>query len=335
MDMQETLRKFLDEPVFAGAYRLQVRTLRQFHELAEEICGQACPLDQPDEKMLSVERNFFSTFFLAITERLVEFDGYLPLYAMTNQALRTWLTSVDNILDDEYKEIFRFAGTRGGNRIRSALALLLADRVIQEYITREYADFDILSDVGVVTIRALAPTALAAGNDTTSPSVVLPAEAVAEEVHARKTVELFLAPLSMPTALEEIEPASLAYARNGLTHFGQGCQILDDLRDMPEDIRARRHNFMISLLFEAEGDGADVILDGIRSSPPGRWTAWQRFEKLSRQAAGVARDHFRTCYANLGNVDEALVRIPLEEMVALLCALIGVPEQMLLDEVNP
>jgi hypothetical protein len=333
--MHETLRKFLGEPVFAGAYRLQVKTIKQFHALGGEICGDTCPLDPPDEEMLSVDRNFFSTFFLAITERLIEFDGYLPLYAMTNQALRTWLTSIDNILDDEYKEIFRFAGTRGGNRIRSAMALLLADRVIQEYIARQYADFDILSEVGMVTIRALAPTALAAGNDTTAPSVVLPAEAVAEEVHARKTIELFLAPLSMPTALEEIEPASLAYARNSLTHFGQGCQILDDLRDMPEDICARRHNFMVSLLSEAEGDGADVILEGIRSSPNSRWTAWQRFGKLSRRAAEIAMDHFRTCYANLDNVDEALTCIPLEEMVALLGNLIGVPEQMLLDAVNP
>ncbi|MFP4354474.1 MAG: hypothetical protein ACLFUJ_05060 [Phycisphaerae bacterium] len=333
--MHETLKILMTEPVFAGAYQLQVRTIKVFHELAAEICGQACPVEEPDEATLSLERNFFSTFFLAVTERLVGFGGYMPLYGIVNQGLRAWLTSVDNILDNEYKEIFRFAGVSSGNRIRSAMTLLLADRVVQEFVAREYADLDILSEVSKITIRALAPTALATGHRKPKPSVILPAEAVAEEVHARKTIELFLAPLSLPTALEEIDPSALAYARAALTHFGQGCQILDDLRDMPEDVNARRHNFLVSLMFDAQPDAAGVVLDGMRSAPESTWQAWERFEGLSAQASRVATEHFGTCYENLDAFSKDLAIVPIEKMIRLLCDLIHVPAEVVLGQVKP
>ena len=324
--MNEVLQQVLKLPMMASAYHLQVRTLKLFHGLAREICGKACPVEEPDEAMLAFGRNFFSSFFLSVTDRLVGFGGYMPLYAMVNQGLRAWLTSIDNIVDDEYKEIFRFCHESQGARVRSALTLLLADRVVQEFILREYSDVDILSETGLITLRALGPTALAQSEEEFKPVRVLSSAEILDRVHARKTAELFLAPLALPTALEEIDPAQLAYGRSALMNFGLACQVLDDVRDLPEDIRAGRHNVVVSLLHEMHGfESGATILEGLRNAASSGWQSWQRFPEVVAEAGRLALTHFRLSYENLQAIGNNLVEIPVERTAAMICDLIRIP----------
>jgi len=82
---------------------------------------------------------------------------------MVNQSMRAWVTACDNILDDEYEEAFPFDFAGGGTRMRSVLTLLLADRVVTEFISRRLsawrANGDLAANVGRISLRALAPSA--------------------------------------------------------------------------------------------------------------------------------------------------------------------------------
>ena len=47
---------------------------------------------------------------------------------------------------------------------------------------------------------------------------------------------------------KDLDGKVLAAARQGLGQFGQGCQLLDDIRDLARDHIGRRHNYALSLM---------------------------------------------------------------------------------------
>ena len=59
---------------------------------------------------------------------------------MVNQGMRAWVTACDNVLDDEYKEIFDFQTMAEGPKMRSILTVMLAERVISSWVIEEYND---------------------------------------------------------------------------------------------------------------------------------------------------------------------------------------------------
>ena len=107
VDIAAALGVLLSCPAFLEGLDLQARTIDRFHRLAAEVAGPTCPVLAPPAEAMGIERNFFSTFFLAVTRQLVGPSRFMPLYAMVNQGMRAWVTACDNILDDEYKAVFQ------------------------------------------------------------------------------------------------------------------------------------------------------------------------------------------------------------------------------------
>jgi hypothetical protein len=128
--------------------------------LAGSIVGEACGLRPVPTDSRQIERNFFSTFFLVVTELLTGRSPLLPLYAMVNQGMRAWVTACDNLLDDEYKEIFPFDLPPGRGRTQSVLTLLIADRVLTEFMLDRFDQPELMRTVGRISPRALVPSAL-------------------------------------------------------------------------------------------------------------------------------------------------------------------------------
>jgi hypothetical protein len=323
--MKQTLEQLLAQQQFARALRLQVKTIREFHRLAGQIGGKVCPVLPAGEQTESLQRNFFSTLYLSVIIELVNTSGYLPLYAMVNQAMRACVTAADNILDDEYKPVFNFEIEPAGGRVRSILTIMLADRIVQEFAAREYADFDVVHDACQSTLQALAPTLLEEGTEEARPVEILPPGQITTRIHTRRTANLFLAPLALPTSIEEIDPALLAYGRASLKHFGLSFQILDDIRDMPEDIIGGRHNLCVSLLQELRGAQQTAqVLQQIRNQKDGDWQSWRRFEDVARRAATLAAEEMATAYENLRGAGSQIADVPLRDMLLLVCTLLGI-----------
>lgn len=317
------------EPRFLRAFELQVATQREFYERAAAVVGDACPMGQVQADLRSIDRNFFSTFFLVATELLVGRSEHLPLYAMVNQGMRAWVTACDNLLDDEYKEIFPFDLPNCGERTRSVLTLLIADRIVTEFAMECCGDVEVVEKVGRISLRALLPSALQEGEEEHRPVAVLPPEEILRDVHQLKTGDLFTAPLALPRCLEEPAPARVKACLAAVESFGLGCQVLDDVKDLPDDVRSGRHNLLVSLITRDHEE--TNWLDRLRAEPDADWAAWERFPDVAAEAGRLAVERFRASFQALAELGLELPGVEQGALVGCMCELLRVPSGLVAD----
>jgi hypothetical protein len=317
------LSALCEHPLFADVFRLQGETLERFYGLAGRLSPPDCPLAPPPPALFELRRNFFSTLFLGAIRVVVPASRYLPLYAMVNQGMRAWVTACDNLLDDEYKSLFEFQVAGTGPRMRSVLTLMLAERVVNAFILETYGDPALVQTVGRVTYAALMPSALQECEEETRPVPVLPVARILEDVHRRKTGDLFQAPLALPLELERPSGGAGAAVRQALGAFGLACQILDDTKDMPEDVLAGRHNLLVSLVARHRG-GDPAWLTELRRSGDAGWDSAHRFAPEHAEALELARAQFHLAFETFAGLG---VRLPANlqfEVMAGLHELLGV-----------
>ena len=318
------LNALLEVPQLASAFQLQIETLDEFYSLARSIGGSACPVEPPPKNLLDLERNFFSMLFLAVTRTIVADTTYMPLYGMVNQGMRAWVTACDNLLDDEYKEIFPFGVAGHGDRMRSVLTLLLADRVIIEYICREYGNCDLIARVGRISLAALMPSAIQESEEELRPVQVLSPEELLHTVHQHKTADLFTATLAIPSTFEHIESARLTAAKRAIANFGLACQILDDLKDMPVDVVEGRHNYLVSTISAEQGTG---WLAELRNGPIDGWTSWEMFPANVSAARQVAHGLFARALGDFAAIGLVLNEQLQKDIVELMYLILRVPPE--------
>ncbi len=319
----QILKHLLAQGWFQQAFHLQIETQRLFHRLASQIAGSSCRIARISPSQVQIERNFFSTFFLVVTRQMVGDSPYLPLYALVNQAMRAWVTACDNILDDEYKEVLPFAFAGEGGRMRSILTLLIADRVLTEYLADHYPDDAMLRQAGRVSLAALASSALQECEEESRPVPVLPSRKILVDVHQRKTGDLFRAPLAMPETLERIPKDRLQAGHTATEQFGLACQIVDDIKDMPADVLSGRHNLLVSLAFEMDALTHRTLSD-LRQEP-GDWETWDRFPAACDTAWELAQERFGRSFEALGELGVSLSREERIGIVRLMARLLRVP----------
>jgi hypothetical protein len=324
---KHVLESLLKRPSFSRGFHEHVSTLKAFHHIAGKVLGNSLRLEPLPDTAFEIDRHFFSTFFLAVTDRLTGGSSYLPLYAMVNQGMRAWVTASDNILDDEYNSIFPFVMDRG-NRMRSVLTLMLADRVVTEYVAGNYEDPELLVKVGRVSLKALISSARQECEEEARPVPVLSPHAILEDIHVRKTGDLFLSPLALPLALEAIPPRRAGWARSATKNFGLACQILDDIKDLPLDVRTGRHNLVLSILCRDVNGPEDFVRRLLRKSRTD-WTAWERFPDAFGRAMVLAVDRFEVSFKALARLGIEFSATEGANIVELMCDLLNVPASIL------
>ena len=315
------LQEVLGHSLLREAFELQTATQQTFAKLAADIGGQACAVRVPAVGMFGIERNVFSTLFLAVIRAMISDSDRMPLYAMVNQGMRAWVTACDNILDDEYKPIFDFQFPESGPRMRSILTLLLADRVVTNYTAGHYPHA--IEQVARLSLRALMPCALQECAEEQRPVPILPPQVILDDIHKRKTADLFAAPLALPLALEtvqgETEQAGLAAVRT----FGAACQIIDDIRDMPDDVISGRHNLLVSM--QKQQGSHDRWLHALRTEHDNAWTAWDRYPQLAATAASRAMQRFDLAFHAMQQIGIDLSPSQRDIVVRCIFALLKVP----------
>ncbi|MFQ5681107.1 MAG: hypothetical protein ACE5GG_03540, partial [Candidatus Omnitrophota bacterium] len=76
-------------------------------------------------------------------------------------------------------------------------------------------------------------------------------------IHRLKTGILFHIPFLGPETIEErIDIAAMESIKLALAKFGLGCQIIDDIKDISKDYREKRHNYLLSIIYQ-KGNEAD------------------------------------------------------------------------------
>lgn len=202
---------------------------------------------------LGWRKNLFSTLFQSVYHLM---DIPLPrrlLYGKMIHLFRIWVTSADNLLDGEDKEVVPVSMPGSARIMRQVVAIMAADRVLAGLLN-EAAEQGILDsfqrdDLSRESLCRLLPSAAQEATEEGGITVRPPPEEVRDVIHRLKTGLLFnLAFVGPDIAEPTFRSPRTDRLREGLMAFGLGCQMLDDIRDMARDLLERRHNYVLSVL---------------------------------------------------------------------------------------
>jgi hypothetical protein len=202
---------------------------------------------------LALRRNLFSTLFLSVYHLLGVSPERRLLFGKLNQLFRIWVTGADNLLDAEDKVVLPLVIPGDARIMREVVAVMAADRVLTELLWTAVSE----GTLDAAQARRLSAHTLqvllgSAGQEATEERGVVerpPPEEVLYTIHWLKTGMLFHIPFAGPDVTGEGNTPLAAELRAALLDFGLGCQLLDDIRDLAVDLRERRHNYLLSVLF--------------------------------------------------------------------------------------
>ena len=215
------------------------------------------------EEWLGWRKNIFSTLFQSVYHLM---DIPVPrrmLYGKLIHLFRIWVTSADNLLDNEDKVVVPISMPGNARVMRQVVSIMAADRVLQE-ILNEAVEQHILSPVqrdalARESLRRLLPSAAQEATEEGGIAARPPPEEVLNVIHRLKTGLLFNVAFVGPEIVEPATSARSIRLREGLMDFGLGCQILDDIRDMARDLIELRHNVVLSALAHQDPAGLEEL----------------------------------------------------------------------------
>lgn len=254
-----------------AALREQQECIRAVHaRLARHL---ASPANTPAEYVvrpgplpdayLGWRKNMFSTLFQSVYHLMDVPAPRRLLYGQLIHLFRIWVTSADNLLDGENKEVVPISMPGSARIMRQVVAVMAADRVLAEILNDAVAQ-DLLTavqrdELARESLRRLLPSAAQEATEEGGIAVRPPPEEVLEVIHRLKTGLLFNLAFVGPEIVEPLAFARTAPLRAGLMDFGLGCQVLDDVRDLARDLLEKRHNYVLSALAHEAPDLLDEL----------------------------------------------------------------------------
>ena len=254
-----------------AALREQQECIRAVHaRLAPHL---ATPADTPaeyavrpgplPEAQLGWRKNMFSTLFQSVYHLMEVPAPRRLLYGQLIHLFRIWVTSADNLLDGEDKDVVPLIMPGSARVMRQVVAVMAADRVLAEILNDAVATGAITAaqrdELARESLRRLLPSAAQEATEEGGIAVRPPPEEVLGVIHRLKTGLLFHLAFVGP---EIVEPAAFertARLREGLMDFGLGCQVLDDVRDLARDLLEKRHNYVLSVLAHEKPELLDEL----------------------------------------------------------------------------
>jgi hypothetical protein len=207
----------------------------------------------PDD-FYSIRRNLFSTLFQSVYHLLQIRQDRRLLYGKLNHLFRIWVTSADNLLDNEDKIVVPMEIAGSSRVMRQVISVMLADRILKNITDQAVRDKIITDEEATLlthkSLQILLPSAAEEASEEEGISHRPNAEYVLNTIHRLKTGLLFHIPFLGPDTIEyNIDKNTLALCKEGLMNFGLGCQILDDIRDIAKDYLEMRHSYILSTIY--------------------------------------------------------------------------------------
>lgn len=250
-------------------------------------------LAAPRNAYFSLESNFFSALFLYSYIRAGIPAGRRVLYAAANQCLRGMVTGCDNLLDNEYKMTLDTDLPEAGWKFRSILDIMVSDRVLFEilldYCRSSGAAADLARQASTASLTALTRSGVLEASEERGIAKRLPPEEVLARVHHFKTGILFQCPWAIPGIIEGNRDLPNGPLSRTLYLIGMGCQVMDDVVDLMEDVRNRRHNYVASLIEHSPDARPGLRLQEFSAGTPAEF--FDEFPEVGRAAYATALDY--------------------------------------------
>lgn len=239
----------------------QKRCMREVYALAHEIVRPpaGCPpefavrMGEVPRAYFTARRNLFSTLFYSTYLALGVARPRRLLYGKMNHLFRIWVTSADNLLDDEDKCVLPLEMPGRSRVMREVVTIMAADRLLRRILGDAVAEghltsaqADVLADE---SLRCLLPSAGQEAGEEGGIGERPEPQYVLDTIHVLKTGLLFnISFLGIDFVETGIDRDRVARMKQALMTFGGGCQILDDVRDLARDFVEQRHNYLLSTL---------------------------------------------------------------------------------------
>jgi hypothetical protein len=253
--------------LLAKAFSEQEACMRAVYDLADRIVRPpagsppeyAVRLGEVPAAFFTARKNIFSTLFYAAYLALDIPQPRRLLYGKLNHLFRIWVTSADNLLDNEDKCVLPLALPGQSRVMREVIALMAADRVLGHLLDAAVTDGTVTARQAArladESLRCLLPSAAQEASEEGGVTVRPAPDYVLDTIHVLKTGLLFNIPFTGVDLIEEeIDRDRLARIKQALLLFGNACQVLDDVRDVARDFVERRHNYVLSVLAHERPD---------------------------------------------------------------------------------
>ena len=242
-----------EAPPFRALIKELHSGLGLYWETADQILtSYGVTLKPPGDEAFSFQKNFFSRLFLYSYQRAGIPCSRRRLYAATLQCLRGMVTGCDNLLDDEYKPTLDTDIPAAGHRFRSVVDIMVSDRVLFQILwdaaVRREIGMEQVAMAATASMKTMPRSGIEEAGEEAGIETILAPELVLQTIHHFKTGILFQCPWDIPLTIEPMAARDLGPLLDGLYRIGLGCQIMDDMVDLGADIRARKHNYLVSLV---------------------------------------------------------------------------------------
>ena len=202
---------------------------------------------------LAARRNIFSTLFHSAYFMLGLPESRRMLYGRLIHLYRIWVTSADNLLDDEDKLVVPMEMPGKSRVMRQVVSIMAADRVLadllNEQVSAGWLDEAARSVLLQRSLQALLPSAAQGASEEAGIEQRPYPDHVLNVIHRLKTGMLFNVAFVGPESLEtRLDGALLAVIKDAMMQVGLGCQLLDDIRDLARDMMEKRHNYVLAWL---------------------------------------------------------------------------------------
>lgn len=212
-----------------------------------------------------LQRNFFSILFLSIYRALKIPKERRIFYGTINHCLRGIVTGTDNLLDDEYKELLPLNFAADATRFKSVMHILLFDRFMFRVI-EQAADKGFIARKEIDTLhrdifRAIVPIGAEEAEEEGGIKEILSPSDILSSVHMYKGGSLLCLAFVAPEIIETELAAAVKGARRGVYSIGMALQVIDDITDIYEDIRDKKHNYLVSSIYHEGTATEKTMLD--------------------------------------------------------------------------
>ncbi len=236
------------------------------HSPTDTPSAYAVRPDTVPEAFFTWRRNLFSTLFHSSYLLLECPEPHRRLYGRLIHLYRIWVTSADNLLDDEDKLVVPLLMPGSSRVMRQVVALMATDRVLSDILREAVDDGTIDKRIAASLQREslcrLLPSAAEEAAEEGGVGIRPAPEHVLEVIHRLKTGLLFNIAFAGPEIAEpNLSPARLGTIKSALMRFGLGCQLLDDVRDLGKDLREQRHNYLLSWLTHHQPEALPVLTE--------------------------------------------------------------------------
>jgi len=340
MDISTIEKAWGASKIIAGSFKECRESIAEVYSIMNRILDtpEGTPaefmvnLDKVPKQFFSLRNNIFSALFQA-SYHLLEIPAERRLlYAKINRLFRIWVTSADNLLDNENKMVVPLKMKAESHMMHQVIAVMAADRVLKELLDQAVEAGTITQDesrtISYGTLQVLLPSAAEEALEEKGVEERPDPDYVLYTIHRMKTATLFQIPFLGPESIEQsVDREMMARIQWAFDRFGLGCQLLDDIRDISRDYLQKRHNYILSKIFFNNRKEDITKLRVMMDPPPDEGTKiFKFFPETVQPAAKLARAMLNDSLQALDSLGLHMSQGNIKRMIKSMFAMLDVEE---------